>query len=200
MSAARKGMAEKLMALLQTFPEVKGCTLYGSLAEGRGDALSDIDIEVDVSGTDNGAFALMLPDRLAQHIPVFYSDYAPSLAPQQYVVTLALDENDPFLFADLRCAATPHCAAVTPAQLKARNTLFAHTLKLWTANLKHYARGVDCTAEICRMGRKLGLAQAEEKEGELLLEETLDWLDENAPQQMKMFLASCRVAFARLTR
>lgn len=200
MSAARKGMAEKLMALLQTFPEVKSCTLYGSLAEGRGDALSDIDIEVDVSGVDNGAFVLELPARLAQHIPVFYSDYAPSLAPQQYVVTLALDEADPFLFADLRCAATPHCAAVTPAQLKAQNTSFAHTLKLWTANLKHYARGVDCTAEIRRMAQKLGLEQVDEKDGKALLKETLDWLEENAPQQLDVFLASCQAAFARLTQ
>lgn len=199
MPAARKETAEKLMALLQTFPEVKSCTLYGSLAEGRGDALSDIDIEVDVSGTDNGAFVLTLPDRLARHIPVFYSDYAPSLAPQQYVVTVALNETDPFLFADLRCAAVPHCTAVSQTQLKERNTPFAHTLKLWTANLKHYTRGADCGDAIRRMARKLGAEQAETGSAKDLLEETLCWLEKNAPPQMKTFVSSCRAAFGRLT-
>ena len=44
------------MSLLRELADVKGCTLYGSLAEGRGDALSDIDIALDVSGVDTAVF------------------------------------------------------------------------------------------------------------------------------------------------
>ena len=49
-------IADEIICYLETISQVKGCTLYGSLANRNADTYSDIDICVDVSGCDNGAF------------------------------------------------------------------------------------------------------------------------------------------------
>lgn len=190
--------AKELMDSLSAMPEVCGCTLYGSLARGGGDALSDIDIEIDVSGSDNGIFMLGLAGRLAQTMPVYYADYAPSFVPEKYIVSVALDENDPFLVADLCCSAVPHCETVTRSQVKVLNAPVAHTVKLWTANLKHFARGGDCRGDILRMAQKIGISGAQEKGSALLLEETLCWLESNVTPELTTFVDSCRIAFEAL--
>ena len=199
MTQNRMEKAKELMRLLNALPQVHSCTLYGSLAANGGDALSDIDIALDVSGCDNGAFALALPQLLGEKLPVLYSDYAPSLAPEKYVVSVALDENDPFLIVDLCCTATPRCTAVTRQQLNERNDRCTHILKLWIANLKHFARGVDNRTDILHMTKKLGLGMQNQSSAELL-EETLQWLEKNAPSRLYGLLVSCRRAFASLCR
>lgn len=184
--------AGRIMALLNEMPEVKKCCLYGSLAEGKSDELSDIDINIDVSGYDNGKFMLVLAERLGKQIPVFYSDYAPSLVPEKYIVSLAVDEDRPTLVVDLCCCAQPHCSSVTAQQVRALNDTFSHMLKLWTANWKHYVRGKNCRSDILRMAGKIGISGAEAKpEGELL-EETLQWLEAHAPEKLEKFIKSCR--------
>lgn len=199
MTQNRMEKAKELMQLLNALPQVHSCTLYGSLAANGGDALSDIDIALDVSGCDNGAFALVLPQLLGEKLPVLYSDYAPSLAPEKYVVSVALDENDPFLIVDLCCTATPHCTAVTRQQLNERNDRCTHILKLWIANLKHFARGVDNRTDILHMTKKLGLGMQNQSSAELL-GETLQWLEKNAPSRLYGLLVSCRKVFTSLCR
>lgn len=79
-------LAEKIIEMLNEFPEVKHCSVYGSLVNGTHDELSDIDIEIDVSGCDNGQFMLGLADRLQDRLNICYSDYAPSQIPENGVV------------------------------------------------------------------------------------------------------------------
>lgn len=200
MENKRLEKAESLVALLRELPDVKDCTLYGSLAEGRGDALSDIDVALDVSGADNGRFLLRLADLLRQKgLTIFYEDYAPSLAPEKYVVSLALDEKDPFLVVDLKCTAQPHCTTVERRELKEKNDPVSHTLKVWTANLKHLVRGADCRGDILRMAERCGVEWAQHKSDKTLLEEVLVWLETEAPAHLRRFVVSCRSAFERLT-
>ena len=160
--------------------------------------MSDIDIELDVSGADNGLFILKLPHMLKKRIPVYYFDYAPSLAPEKYVVTMAIDENDPFRTVDICAAADPHYTTVTKQRLAECNDMISHTLKLWTANLKHFARGSECRSDIEKMARRIDidctLPSAD------LLAATLAWLEENAPEEMSAFLASCRECFEKITK
>lgn len=200
MTEGKMKKAEELTALLNELPDVKKCTLYGSLAYGGGDALSDIDIEVDVSGVDNGRFVLKLANELRKKgLSVFYEDYAPSLAPEKYVVSLALDENDPFLVADLNCTARPHRATVERGELKEKNDPVSHTLKVWTANLKHFVRGADCRGDILRMAERCGVEWVQHKSNKTLLEEVLVWLEAEAPAEQRAFVLSCRNAFEQLT-
>lgn len=194
----RFASAQRLMEILRSFPEVRECSLYGSLARGTADCLSDIDIELDVSGCDNGAFLLRLPELLQRHISVVYHDFAPSLMPEKYVVSIALSESDPFLIADLCCNAEPHCRTITRAQAAALNDPTAHLIKLWTANCKHHARGADCRADILRMAGKAGIAEGENKtESELLLQ-TLERIERMTPEHYAELLHSCRRVFSEL--
>ena len=187
-----KKIAMEIIALLNEMPEVKGCSLYGSLANGTYDELSDIDINIDVSGCDNGRFMLELADRLSKRISVFYSDYAPSLVPEAYIISIAIDENYPTRVVDLRCDACPHCTTVTAQQVRALNDRFSHMLKLWTANWKHCIRGAECRGDVLRMAEKIGVENAATKTNGQIIEETLEWLEQNAPSRLRRFMDSCR--------
>ena len=180
-------IADQIIEILYEMPEVKHCSLYGSLANHTCDDLSDIDINIDVSGYDNGQFMLMLTDRFRKHIPIYYSDYAPSLVPEKYIVSIAIDENHPTRVVDLCCVAQPHCTTITKQQVRMLNDEFSHMLKLWTANWKHWIRGMECRNDIIRMAEKIGLSKLETKIEKEILEETLAWLERRAPENLQVF-------------
>lgn len=191
-----KHRADEVMAHLTALPQVQKVTLYGSVAAGTYDVLSDIDIEVDVSGYDNGRFALDLPALLSGRLPILYADYAPSLAPDKYIVTLSIDEQNPFLTVDLDCVAVPHCSNVLRQELSSRNTLPTHTLKVWTANLKHFCRGIPCRRDIERMAGRLGIEDIPHKSELTILGEVLHWLEVHSNAELGTYLQSCRAHYA----
>lgn len=190
--------ANMIIAVLKEIPVVKKCDIYGSLATNTQDDLSDIDIEIDVSGYDNGQFMLELVELLEGKLSIYYSDYAPSLIPDKYIVSIAIDKNNPFLIVDLCCSAEPHCTTVTKQQVIGENDKYTHMLKLWTANLKHYVRGCECYDDIVRMARKIAVEDIDTKDEVELLEDTLCWLEENVETELYEFVESCRSRFDEL--
>ena len=198
MSNSLRDTANEIIAFLNEIPVVRKCSIYGSLATDTYDELSDIDIEIDVSGYDNGQFMLELVELLKGKLTIYYSDYAPSLIPERYIVSIAIDEKNPFLMVDLCCCAKPHCTAVTKQQASEKNNKYTHILKLWTANLKHYVRGKECYDDIVRMGQKLAIEDIETKDEVEVLERTLCWLEENAGHGLYGFVESCRRRFDEL--
>lgn len=193
-----RNKAEEIIAILSEMTEVNQCTIYGSLSTNTYDELSDIDINIDVSGTDNGQFMIRLVEMLEKKLKVYYYDYAPSLIPDKYIVSIAIDENNPFLIVDLQCSAEPHCMTVTKQQVIQMNNGFTHLLKLWTANLKHYVRGVECYDDIVRMAHKVKLDDIDTKDEIELLEDTLCWLECNTSDELNTFITSCREKFNEL--
>ena len=191
-----KTIADDMIKTLSTISGIRNCTLYGSLAACTADEFSDIDIEIDVSGKDNGLFMLKLPHMLRKRMPVYYFDFAPSLAPEKYVISMAIDEENPFRMVDITVTADPHCATVSKQLLMDRNDPYSHALKLWTANLKHYVRGAECRSDMEKMARKLNLDTA--LSSAEILGETLNYLEENTPETMTTFIASCRAHFEKL--
>ena len=183
-------LAQELKDLFGQRPEVKSVSLYGSIVKGTADSYSDIDIKLDVSGYDNGKFLLGVSAMLEEKYPVLYSDFAPSLAPEQYVISCAMSEENPFLIVDVNCAAEPHVASVAKSDLK--NDPVVHVLKLWVANMKHFIRGQECYRDICKMHRKSvgdGLPVGQEL---LMLRQTLDWLEARVPERLLGYVKSCR--------
>ena len=83
-----KEFAKEICGFLMTIPEVRSCDLYGSLSKGTFDDFSDIDIAIDVSGTDNGLFIAKLSELLSKEYDIVFCDYAPSLAPEKYIVSI----------------------------------------------------------------------------------------------------------------
>ena len=200
MNERLKIKAEEIIEAIRDIPEVNRCTVYGSLTNGKSDELSDIDIEIDVSGIDNGQFMLRLVDLLKDKLNIFYFDYAPSLIPNDYIVSIALDESNPFLIADLKCIADPHFSTVTKQQARELNNKYSHTLKLWTANLKHYARGKECREDLVGMAKNLQITDIDTKSEKELLEETLRWLESNVTDGLHTFIKSCKVKYTELIK
>lgn len=198
MSDSLRDTADEINAFLNKIPVVRKCSIYGSLATNTYDELSDIDIEIDVSGYDNGQFMLELVELLKGKCSIYYSDYAPSLIPERYIVSIAIDEKNPFLIVDLCCSAEPHCTTVTKQQASEKNDKYTHILKLWTANLKHYVRGNECHDDIVRMGQKLAIEDTDTKDEVEILERTLCWLEKNVKNGLHEFVESCRRRFDEL--
>lgn len=150
-----KSKASEIIEFLKRMPEIQSCKIEGSLSSENVDEFSDIDIQIDVSGVDNGIFLTKLPQLFANKYNVVYFDYAPSMAPEKYIVSIAIDKENPFRYIDIDCVATPNYQTISAEKLKMLNNMYDHTLKLFTANLKHYLRGKDCYDDICKMFRRL---------------------------------------------
>lgn len=198
MTNSLKEKANEIMYLFDKLPGVKKCTLYGSVAKGSYDDLSDIDIEVDVSGYDNGLFMLNITEILKDKLDVYYADYAPSLAPDKYIVSLAIDKDNPFLILDLCIAAKPHCTTVTKEEIMGKNEKYTHILKLFTINLKHYIRGNECREDLLKMAKKIGIEDAEDKKETELLSETLSYLEANAVNGLFELIKKLKMKFDEL--
>ena len=198
MSNSLRDTANEIITFLNEIPTVRKSSIYGSLATNTYDELSDIDIEIDVSGYDNGQFMLELVELLKGKCSIYYSDYAPSLIPDRYIVSIAIDEKNPFLLVDLCCSAEPHCTTVTKQQASEKNDKYTHILKLWTANLKHYVRGNECHDDIVRMAKKIAVEDIDTKDEAEILENTLRWLEENVEHGLYGFVESCRRRFDEL--
>lgn len=184
--------AENVRSFLLNQPEVRAVTLCGSIARGNADCYSDIDLETDVSGTDNGAFLLQLPERLTETYPVIFYDYAPSLAPEKYVLSVALDEAEPFRIVDIACTAEPHVPSVSKDDLRLLNSPVDHTLKLFAANLKHFIRGTDCRRDIKKMYSRLPGASSDAHSEKEMLRFTYAWLEANCAAHQRAYTAAFR--------
>ena len=120
------------------------------------------------------------------------------MIPNSYIVSIAIDANNPFMIVDLNCIATPHCETVTKSMIE--NNLLSHTIKVWVANLKHFVRGKECRDDIMRMARRLKGVQVEDSSELELLEECLKWIENNSHLDLGLceIIASCKRCFEEL--
>lgn len=183
--------ANEICEFLLQVPEIKNCYVVGSLSNGDSDEYSDIDIEIDVSGIDNGKFLTKIPDIFAQKYNIIFSDYAPSLAPEIYVVSLAISEVNPFMVVDIRCFASPHISTLSKKDISSLNNLYEHTLKLFTANLKHFIRGQESFNDIERMHNRI-LEKRDNADESLMFSEVYNWLRDNATDKHIEYLRSLK--------
>lgn len=188
--------AQNVIDIVSKLPMVKSCQIYGSIAKGTEDDLSDIDIEVDVSGYDNGMFMLEVPHLIKNELNIIFYDFAPSLIPDNYIVSNAICDENPFAIVDLKCVATPHCNSVSKNVVI--NDMLSHTLKVWIANLKHRARGIECYDDIIRMAHRLNIEDINIKNEDELLEETLKWIEKHKTDNLEKYIYYCREKFEEL--
>jgi len=127
---------------------------------------------------------------------VVYYDFAHSLIPNSYIVSNAINIENPFVMVDFNCIATPHCTTILKEHII--NDVYSHTLKVWVANLKHHARGSECYDDIVRMAKRLGIKDIDSKDEGELLEEALIWLEVNQTDILWRYGKSCREKFEEL--
>lgn len=182
--------ANEIKDYLLSVKEISHCTVCGSIANQNYDKYSDIDIEIDVSGYNNSEFIKQVPAILSKKYPLIFGDYAPSLMPESYIVSVAINEENPFMFVDIKCLATPHMSTLQKKDFV--NDEFEHILKLWVINFKHWLRNDDCRKDIVKMGSKvLGNSCLEYREKQIL-EETLRWLEFNMKEKHLKYVSVCR--------
>ncbi|MGI5893513.1 MAG: hypothetical protein ACOX6P_02865 [Candidatus Merdivicinus sp.] len=184
-------LAARISDYLETLPQVCSHSFYGSLQYGNYDQYSDLDIQIDVSGIDNSRFLLELPGLLSKQFSVIFYDYAPSLAPQKYLVTVAVDSQNPFLYMDFACIATPHFETVSRQDLQKQNNPYDHMLKLFVANLKHWLRGADCRADIEKLYLKVFPSDQMPDSESVCLQNVYFWLRNHALPKYLPYLDSC---------
>ena len=182
---------KKIKKFISKLPYVKSC----ELATNTFDEMSDMEIEIDVSGYDNGKFMLELPDKLKK-IEVIYFDYSSDLVPDTYTVSIAVDEHNPFFIINLKCKAEPHCKTILKDNVK--NNKYTHILKLWVDNLKRYYCEQECSEDIRKLAQEINIKNAEKKEPIELLEKILIWLENNQTQKHQTYVNSCRRKFDEL--
>lgn len=190
-------IARKLCDYFETIPKVCSASVYGSILNKKTDFYSDIDLQIDVSGSDNGQFLKQAAGLLNKICPVIFYDYAPSLLPEEYVVSCAISEENPFRIVDLKCTATPHVRSLRREDLA--NDPFAHLLKLWVANTKHDLRGAECRADILSMYHKVmkqESSSAKEDQTERLSSKEMrnivfQWLWMHRTKPYEAYLRSC---------
>lgn len=184
-----KEFVNEIFDFLNNLPEVKECKIYGSISTGNNDEFSDLDIAIDVSGIDNGVFLTKLPEIFSEKYDIIFYDYTPSLAPNKYIVSIAINEKNPFMVIDISCIATPHYDSVSKQDLSSLNNKYDHTLKLFVANLKHLLRGADCYDDIYKMYSRIFGCNIEVYNEEQMLREVYQWLQENAEQRHEKYLS-----------
>ena len=180
--------AKDIQQYLLKIYEIKACNLYGSLIKGNYDDYSDIDIEIDVSGIDNSLFITKIKDILSLNYNIIFSDYAPSLAPETYIISLAISNENPFAIIDIKCIATPHFKTLTKEDLILKQNNYDHILKLFVANLKHYLRRVDCLKDIQKMYKKVYINSPISKDKHFMLDKIFLWLKENSTDKYNLYL------------
>ena len=82
--------------------------------------------------------------------------------------------------------------------LAERNDPYSHTMKLFTANLKHYLQGTDCGRDIRKMtGRLPGYDETASLSA--MLRHTFQWLTAHGTPEMQTYLTRFQPCMAQLT-
>ena len=197
MDGPRLDVARAVMDALVTHPEVRRTYVRGSLAAGTADVHSDIDVGVDVSGSDNGRFLLEVPgllsERLAEHsagrFAVAWTDFVPALAPRMYVVSVFLRRMPLFWSVDVECVAEPHMMSVLELPVDPVD----HLIKRWIFTAKYVLRGSEHSeADVARLaGRVIGAEAAEHGTIAARMRSTLEALGPRATSERGDVLAEC---------
>ena len=140
--------ANEIKEYLEKFDFIKSCEISGSLKEGSSDCYSDIDLRINVNGSDNGKVLLMLPQLLSKKFEIIYTAFAPRFAPDLYIVSFGFKNMDIFHFVDIECIAEPHIASLSKEEIKQINNMKSLKLKLYIGLLKKILRNKDISDEL----------------------------------------------------
>lgn len=127
---------------------------------------------------------------MVRRFPVIWHDFAVSLVPEQYIVSIEVDEKNPFCIVDLNCVAVPHVQNVQKSDLE--NDACYHLIKLWVVNCKHFFRKTDCSRDIRKMGKRTIGSACEKMSDRQILDEVLCRLENNAAPETAEYIINCR--------
>ncbi|NOR45654.1 MAG: hypothetical protein GQ534_08730 [Candidatus Delongbacteria bacterium] len=168
--------AFKIIELLKT-TDIKQIKLVGSLSENNFDEYSDIDIELNdnkQSPVENINIAL---NSISKKYDILFSDWAKSLLPDKYVLSVFLKQKNIFRFIDLTCFKDANFSDTTRDQLP-QDKIY-HIFKLWICNAKQEIRNRHDRNFIDLLFVKLFINN-DSISNKTKFEKVLDWLHTNS--------------------
>jgi predicted nucleotidyltransferase len=155
--ARRSELAEHVVALLQQAPHVSQVKPHGSLAGGRADRYSDIDLAVQIQGISDRAFALNLPTLLQPIGPCVVEGWGVGFLPDTYIRTFYFSDYPLFWHVDIGCLSDQH---IDGSDIK-NSYHWPQIFKMWIAVVRDVLRGVDRVDELtAHIARWADMSQA----------------------------------------
>jgi len=127
---------------LKTLDFVTDVSVTGSRIEGCADPYSDIDLIVDIQRLQPDAALLEITEFMNMTYSPLWFDYANSLMPSKFLVSMFIDCENPFCFLDIGIFNKEEDLAYDPEKFK--NDKWVHLTKLWIMNFKYYLRNDKC--------------------------------------------------------
>ncbi len=141
-------------------------TLIGSIAQGRYDSMSDIDLILvgnDRPPRENVELASQL---LEDKYGCMLADWAGSLIPNKYLMSHFLPGLDIMWWIDIGCYPNPRYENISRSEIEEEWN--AHTAKLIVMNAKHYLRGTKGRLRISELySRAIGYPPKEQSVAEM---------------------------------
>lgn len=186
-------LAREVIGLFKDLDDVRSVFLRGSLVEGIFDRYSDIDIGIDVSGSDNARFTETIIERMQAHFDLHFHDWATSLLPDQYILTFFVKDVPIYWNIDFDCTATPHAGTLQREEVRVTLNMISHALKPWVHMMKYLIRGQEGIEDRIRMKGKQQFpgVDLQNHSPQQILRAMLDDLYQRADGQFSEFFAVC---------
>ena len=140
----RDDLASCVLDVLRAQYYVVEASISGSVAEGRADVYSDIDIHAKVSGVSDRAFAETLPDAVRTVGRCIVEGWGYSALPEHFVRTFYFEDYPLFWHVDIWCDSDTH---VDGSDLKATYH-WPQIFKIWIDELTDVLRGAEQLAQL----------------------------------------------------
>lgn len=127
---------------LKTLDFITDVSETGSRIKGCADRYSDIDLIVNVQKIRPNAALLEITEFMNMAYSPLWVDYANSLMPSKFLVSMFIGCENPFCFLDIGIFNKKEALAYDPEKFK--NDKWVHLTKLWIMNFKYYLRKDKC--------------------------------------------------------
>lgn len=132
-----ENLIDEICSQLKTFDFVTDVQQIGSRQECHADEYSDVDLVVNIQDITPDIALLKITGFMEKAYSPLWIDYANSLMPEKFLVSMFIDCENPFCFFDIGIY---NNQAISYDQRKFENDEWVHLAKLWIMNFKYYLR------------------------------------------------------------
>jgi len=126
---------------LKTLDFVIDIQEIGSRSEGNADRYSDVDLVVNVQVVKPDTALLKITEFMKMTYSPLWVDYANSLMPSKFLVSMFINCENPFCFLDIGIY---NHEVINYDPKRFENDKWVHLTKLWIMNFKYYLRKDSC--------------------------------------------------------
>ena len=136
--ANQKQIAKDVVQILSASGKFESIILDGSLKLDSWDEISDIDIVVEEKRRSTFENVMAALDEIRKQKEIVFYDWAKSLLPEKYLLSIYLKGIPVFWFVDIACYKDSRYRDISKEEIP--QDYAEHLLKLWICNIKHEIR------------------------------------------------------------